>query len=135
MSVEPNPVAKLSAVEQIKENSRQLRGTVSAELVEDTDHFSEDNKQLLKFHGTYQQEDRDARKDRRARGVGKHTCSWSAARFPAAADGDQYLALDELADRLRQRHAALHHPAGHPVPRRPQDAPEGRPSPASTTAC
>ena len=38
---------------------------------------------------------------------------------------DQYLALDDLAGQLRQRHAALHQPAGHPVPRRPQEPPQG----------
>ena len=27
-----------------------------------TDHFSEDDNQFLKFHGTYQQDDRDLRK-------------------------------------------------------------------------
>src|SRR4051794_26459204 len=58
--------------EDIKENSRQLRGTVLEELQVDTDHFNEANKNLLKFHGTYQQEDRDARKNRSKAGVGKH---------------------------------------------------------------
>ena len=37
---------------------------------------------------------------------------------------DQYLALDELAGAIRQRHAADHHPAGHSVPRRSQDESE-----------
>ena len=61
------------------------------------------------------------------------TCSWSAARSPAAGcTAEQYLALDDLAGKLRQRHAALHHAAGHSVPRRPQDATSRRPSPAST---
>jgi len=38
----------------------------------DIDHFSDANKNLIKFHGTYQQEDRDARKNRTKAGVGKH---------------------------------------------------------------
>src|SRR6266568_3665780 len=62
--------AKLSPVEGIKEGSRQLRGTIALDLARDTDHFSETDKQLLKFHGTYQQEDRDARKARKKDGVG-----------------------------------------------------------------
>ena len=64
---------KRSGVEVIKENSRQLRGTVAEELASGSDHFDDANKNLLKFHGTYQQEDRDARKSRaEAEGVGKH---------------------------------------------------------------
>src|ERR1700686_712764 len=69
----PNrPVPKLSAVEGIKEQSRQLRGTIALELQNGGDHFGDADKQLLKFHGSYQQEDRDARKNRSKEGVGKH---------------------------------------------------------------
>ena len=67
MSIEPTPQpipAKRSAVELIKENSRQLRGTLAEELAQDSDHFNDQDKQLIKFHGFYQQDDRDARKDR-----------------------------------------------------------------------
>jgi sulfite reductase (ferredoxin) len=90
--------AKRSPVELIKENSRQLRGTVALELLQDTDHFDEQNKQLLKFHGTYQQDDRDARKHRSKESVGKHymfmvRCKIPGGRVTAA----QYLALDRLA--------------------------------------
>src|SRR5437773_1284881 len=63
---------KRSAVEGIKEESRQLRGRIKEELSNEADHFSDQDKQLLKFHGTYQQEDRDARKLRRKEGIGKH---------------------------------------------------------------
>jgi sulfite reductase (ferredoxin) len=92
--------AKLSPVEGIKDGSRQLRGTIALELLRDTDHFSETDKQLLKFHGSYQQEDRDARKTRSKDGVGKHylfmvRCKIPGGRITAA----QYLALDQLADR------------------------------------
>ncbi len=96
---EPAPAApKRSAVESIKENSRQLRGTIADELQQDVDHFSEANKQLLKFHGSYQQEDRDARKNRKKEGVGKHfmfmvRCKIPGGRLTAA----QYLAVDNLA--------------------------------------
>jgi sulfite reductase (ferredoxin) len=96
----PRTGAKPSPVEGIKEGSRQLRGTIALELARDTDHFSETDKQLLKFHGTYQQEDRDARKARKKDGVGKHhmfmvRCKIPGGRLTAA----QYLALDELASR------------------------------------
>lgn len=52
---------KLSPVEQIKVDSRYLRGTIQQDLENDSDQFDKDNSQLLKFHGTYQQDDRDNR--------------------------------------------------------------------------
>jgi sulfite reductase (ferredoxin) len=87
-----------SPVEGIKENSRALRGTIAEELTRDSDRFSEADKQLLKFHGSYQQEDRDARKTRRVGGLGKHhmfmvRCKIPGGRVTAA----QYLVLDDLA--------------------------------------
>src|SRR5262245_53537413 len=70
MSADPAAV-KRSAVEGIKENSRQLRGTIAEELAAGGERFNDQNKQLIKFHGSYQQDDRDARKDRRREGAGK----------------------------------------------------------------
>ncbi len=98
---EPAPVEqppKRSAVEGIKEASRQLRGTIREELAADTDHFCEANKQLLKFHGSYQQEDRDARKNRKKEGVGKHYMFMVRCKIPGGSlTAEQYLAVDELA--------------------------------------
>lgn len=48
--------------EIIKENSRQLRGSILTDLQSESPEFSEDSQQLLKFHGMYQQDDRDVRK-------------------------------------------------------------------------
>lgn len=89
---------KRSGVEEVKESSRQLRGSIALTLVSDTDHFSEADRNVLKFHGTYQQEDRDARKNRNKAGVGKHfmfmvRCKIPGGRVTAA----QYLAVDDLA--------------------------------------
>ena len=60
---------KPSPVEIIKRESRHLRGNIAAELADGNDHFEKDTVQLLKHHGTYQQDDRDVREV--ARGVGK----------------------------------------------------------------
>src|SRR2546430_14933639 len=57
-----------SKVEQIKFESNYLRGQLAEELTEDTTHFPEQQVQLLKFSGIYQQEDRDARHIRRTSG-------------------------------------------------------------------
>src|SRR5690606_4533521 len=55
------PGQGLSKVEHAKINSRYLRGTIREELAQDTDVFDSFNVGLLKFHGTYQQDDRDLR--------------------------------------------------------------------------
>src|SRR6516162_3970291 len=93
------PLAR-SPVEGIKEASRQLRGTIALELAQDTDHFGEADKQLLKFHGTYQQEDRDARKARRKDGVGKHHMFMVRCKIPGGRlTPAQYLAVEQLAEK------------------------------------
>lgn len=55
---------KRSKQERVKESSQFLRGTILDELSTETDKFPADDVSLLKFHGTYQQDDRDARKTR-----------------------------------------------------------------------
>src|SRR5437867_3872757 len=88
---------KLSATEGTKAVSRQLRGSIGDELAGDSDHFSESDKQLLKFHGSYQQEDRDARKNRSKEGVGKHYMFMVRCRIPGGRlTAKQYLAIDQL---------------------------------------
>src|SRR5262245_4519888 len=88
---------KRSAVEGIKESSRWLRGTLAEELARDSDHFSDADKQLLKFHGSYQQEDRDARKTRSKAGVGKHYMFMVRLKLPGGKlTSKQYLALDDI---------------------------------------
>ena len=54
--------AKPSAVESIKTGSNYLRGEIAEELVDGTPQFGKGSIQLLKHHGTYQQDNRDARK-------------------------------------------------------------------------
>lgn len=56
-----------SKVEIVKENSRQLRGTLAEELANpELESISEDAATLIKFHGSYQQDDRDVRKEGKA---------------------------------------------------------------------
>src|SRR5947207_4125278 len=89
---------KRSAVECLKEESRQLRGRIKEELSNEADHFGDQDKQLLKFHGTYQQENRDARKARRGEGLGKHYMFMVRCKIPGGrVTAEQYLALDDLA--------------------------------------
>ena len=52
-------------VEDVKLASGHLRGALAAELNSDTDRFEADGSEvLLKFHGIYQQDDRDVRRER-----------------------------------------------------------------------
>ncbi|MGL4422565.1 MAG: NADPH-dependent assimilatory sulfite reductase hemoprotein subunit, partial [Gemmataceae bacterium] len=61
---------------------------------------SDEGKNLIKFHGSYQQEDRDARKNRAKPGVGKAYMFMIRLKMPAGRlTADQYLAMDTIADR------------------------------------
>src|SRR6516225_11242639 len=94
----PPPIGKRSAVELIKENSGQLRGTLAEELARDSDRFNDQDKQLLKFHGSYQQDDRDARKDRQRDGGGKSFIFMVRCKIPGGkVTASQYLAIDRIA--------------------------------------
>lgn len=55
--------AKLTHNEEIKTAIPTLAGTLAATLNDSAaDHFNDDDNQFLKFHGSYQQDDRDLRK-------------------------------------------------------------------------
>src|SRR5262245_30495769 len=109
MSSEPHPSSphslaqpsgKRSGVEVTKETSNFLRGTLALTLLGDADHFNDGDKNLLKFHGSYQQEDRDARKNRSKAGVGKHYMFMVRCKIPGGRlTAEQYLAVDDLAGR------------------------------------
>jgi sulfite reductase (ferredoxin) len=87
-----------SPVEGFKENSRWLRGTIAEEFADASlDHLSEANTQLIKFHGSYQQEDRDARKKRDKVGVGKAYMFMVRLKLPGGKlTASQYLSMDDL---------------------------------------
>lgn len=58
---------KLSDNERLKSQSQLLRGTITEDLTDDlTGGFLGDNFQLIRFHGMYQQDDRDIRAERAA---------------------------------------------------------------------
>jgi sulfite reductase (ferredoxin) len=60
----PPTTAKPSAVELAKVASDYLRGDIARELADGAPGFGKASVQLLKNHGTYQQDDREARKSR-----------------------------------------------------------------------
>ncbi|MEM9772599.1 MAG: sulfite reductase, ferredoxin dependent, partial [Cyanobacteria bacterium P01_D01_bin.73] len=86
---------KVSRLEGIKEDSQFLLEPVASELLQDTDHFSQQALQILKFHGSYQQSNRDDLKQRR----GKSYQMMLRTRNPGGFIPPQlYLALDSMAD-------------------------------------
>ncbi|MCP4247223.1 MAG: NADPH-dependent assimilatory sulfite reductase hemoprotein subunit [bacterium] len=90
-----------SKMERVKKASRALRGTIEQALASDTAKFDPDDAQLLKFHGTYQGYDRDAR---RAGGQGRaerrHQFMIRCKIPGGVLTPGQYLALDALTDEL-----------------------------------
>jgi sulfite reductase (ferredoxin) len=92
----PKPESK---VEVAKRNSRRLRGTIAETLASDATHFEHDDIQLLKFHGTYQQDSRDERRGREAAGAEKAYSFMVRVAIPTGAiTADQYLGLERIAD-------------------------------------
>ncbi len=88
-------------VEEIKAESRSLRGTIQESLGADSNHFSEDEYQLLKFHGTYQQDDRDQRAARKAQNQDKDWSFMVRSKLPGGdLSAAQYLEHDRIAGEL-----------------------------------
>jgi sulfite reductase (NADPH) hemoprotein beta-component len=89
----------LSPVEHIKAASRLLRGTLEESLADaPTGALSEDDTSLLKFHGSYQQDDRDQREERRLQKLEPAYSFMIRTRLPGGVcTPKQWLALDEIA--------------------------------------
>lgn len=92
---------KLSANEAIKQASNYLRGTIREGLEDSsTGSMSDDDQQLLKFHGTYQQDDRDLRAERRRQKLEKAYSFMIRIRVPGGVSTPaQWLEVDRMADR------------------------------------
>lgn len=93
---EPDPITN----EHIKAASGYLRGTI-AEGLEDTSTGALDpsDTQLTKFHGIYQQDDRDIRDERQAQGVEPAYGFMIRVRTPGGVcTPEQWLQMDRIAD-------------------------------------
>jgi sulfite reductase (ferredoxin) len=88
-------------VEQIKAESHALRGTLKETLLADNTHFSEEEATLLKFHGSYQQDDRDQRAKRKQENQDKAWIFMVRSKLPGGAlTAEQYLQHDHIAGEL-----------------------------------
>ena len=88
---------EVSKFEKFKEGSEFLKEPLASELKNESDHFTNDAVQLLKFHGSYQQDNRENRKP----GKGKDWQMMLRLRSPGGEiPGKLFLSLDELSDKL-----------------------------------
>jgi sulfite reductase (NADPH) hemoprotein beta-component len=94
--VEPEPITN----EHIKAASKYLRGTIAEGLKDtSTGALAPSDGQLTKFHGIYQQDDRDIRDDRQAQGLEPAYSFMIRVRMPGGVCmPDQWLQMDQIAD-------------------------------------
>ncbi len=89
----------LARNEGLKTNSRYLRGTLSEGLDREiTGEITEDDQQLVKFHGMYLQDERDLRSERSKKKMEKAFSFMIRVRIPGGvATPAQWLAMDQIA--------------------------------------
>ena len=98
--------AKRSAVEIIKEESDFLRHPLMEELTTTAPNISEPAMQLMKFHGSYMQDERE----KRAFGKGKSYQFMMRTRQPAGVVSNElYKAMDDMADQVSETSMREHH--------------------------
>lgn len=85
--------------EFIKEESRYLRGTIAEGLADVvTGAIAEDDTQLIKFHGSYMQDDRDIRAERSKKKLEKAFSFMIRLRLPGGiVSSEQWRKLDDIA--------------------------------------
>ena len=93
------PLEKLSPEETLKATSDQLRGSIAAGLLEETTRAVPGSApKLMKFHGLYQQDDRDLQDERRRQKLEPAFSFMVRVRLPGGVcNPAQWLKLDELA--------------------------------------
>ncbi|MFC4386290.1 assimilatory sulfite reductase (NADPH) hemoprotein subunit [Gracilibacillus marinus] len=96
-----NKEQKLDPIEQLKEDSRFLRGTIKEGLNDPiTAAISDDDTKLLKFHGSYQQDDRDIREERRKQKLEPAYAFMLRVAIPGGvATPKQWLSVDQLSQK------------------------------------
>ncbi|HEY5285116.1 MAG TPA: sulfite reductase, partial [Polyangia bacterium] len=99
MSDDVRPAPGSSENETIKDTSNYLRGTIAKGLSDPiTGGIAPSDQQLLKFHGMYQQDDRDVRLERQRQKLEPLHSFLIRIRMPGGVcTPAQYLELDRLA--------------------------------------
>ncbi len=96
--------SKLSDNERLKAESKHLRGTITQDLQNPiTGGFEGDNFQLIRFHGMYQQDDRDIRQERLKQKLEPLHTVMLRVRLPGGIiTPNQWLGIDEFASKHTQ---------------------------------
>ncbi len=90
-----------TAVETVKAASRLLRGDLVAELDDAANPFSPESGHVLKFHGIYQQDDRDQRRElARAKRDLAYSCMVRCSVPGGVLSREQWFEIDRLADEV-----------------------------------
>ncbi len=89
----------LSSIEKIKTSSDSLRGTIVESLKDEiTGAIREDDQALIKFHGMYQQDDRDRREERAEKKLDRLFSFMIRLRLPGGfLTAPQWIAMHEIA--------------------------------------
>ncbi len=92
--------AELSEVEKIKTESNYLRGTLESSLADPiTDAIALDDRQVSKFHGIYQQFDRDNERERKKAKLEPDYSFLIRVRVPGGVvNANQWLQIDRISD-------------------------------------
>ncbi|MDF0728029.1 assimilatory sulfite reductase (NADPH) hemoprotein subunit [Cytobacillus sp. S13-E01] len=95
------PVGLPSDVERIKEESNYLRGTLKEVMLDQISAgIPDDDNRLMKFHGSYLQDDRDLRNERQKQKLEPAYQFMLRVRMPGGvATPDQWLVMDDLAQK------------------------------------
>ncbi len=93
---------QISGVEKIKIESNYLRGSINESLIDQiTGSVAPDDTQLIKFHGMYQQTDRDLDSERKKQKLEPLYSFMARVRIPGGIiSAAQWLAMDAIADRF-----------------------------------
>ncbi|MFA6059835.1 MAG: assimilatory sulfite reductase (NADPH) hemoprotein subunit [Taibaiella sp.] len=94
-----NKKNKLSPIEGIKQKSKGLRGTMQESLEDElTGSIREDDQSLIKFHGMYQQDDRDRREERALKKLDRLYSFMVRLRLPGGfLSPEQWVATNDIA--------------------------------------
>ena len=100
MSTHTELSEKLDELEHIKYRSNYLRGSIQEGLDDEiTGAIANDDTKLLKFHGSYMQDDRDIRDERRRQKLEPAYSFMIRVRVPGGtATADQWIAMDDISE-------------------------------------
>lgn len=118
----PGPLVvegKLTDAERMKKESHFLRGTIAEDLNDGlTGGFNGDNVLLIRFHGMYQQDDRDIRAERTGQKQEPRYAMMLRCRLPGGIiSPQQWLDIDKFAQESTLYGNSHHQPSNFPASR------------------